>query len=108
MGRLLACFVFGLALVAAACAPRATPEDPDPADIVSGVGHIIYNDLEGGFYGLVADDGSRYNPINLEDAFKQDSLRVRFRAVKRPGTVTIQMWGETVEILDMLTVEVDG
>lgn len=82
-------------------------DDPDPEDIVSGVGTIIYVDLEGGFYGLVAEDGTKYNPLNLEDAFKQDSLRVRFRGVLRTDVMTTRMWGRNLEIQEMLRVNTD-
>ena len=34
-------------------------------DIVEGSGTITYINLEGGFYGIVADDGEHYVPINL-------------------------------------------
>ena len=84
------------------------PSDgPDPANIVSGVGHIIYVDLEGGFYGLEAEDGTQYNPLNLEEAFQEDGLRVRFRGVLRPDMMTTRMWGQNLEIEDMLAITVD-
>lgn len=82
-------------------------DGPDPANIVSGVGTIVYMDLEGGFYGLVAEDGTKYNPLNLADEFKQDSLRVRFRAETKTDVMTTRMWGTNVEILEMLQITVD-
>lgn len=58
---------------------------------------VTYVPLEGGFYGLVTDDGARYLPLNLDDAFRRDGLRVRAE-----GTVadvaTIQMWGTPVRL----------
>ncbi len=86
--------------------PPPPPESSDE-NLVSGVGTIIYQDLEGGFFGLVADDGSKYDPLNLDEAFKQDSLRVRFRARRRTGVMTIRMWGQPVEILDMTRIDQD-
>jgi hypothetical protein len=80
-------------------------DGPDPANIVSGVGTIVYMDLEGGFYGLVADDGTKYNPLNLEETFKQDSLRVRFRGEKKTDVMTTRMWGTNLQILEMLTLD---
>lgn len=80
------------------------PETPDAATAqghVSGVGTITFFDLEGGFYGLVGDDGARYDPMNLDEAFRQDSLRVRFRARLRTGVMTIRQWGKPVEILEI-------
>ena len=86
--------------------PTPPPESSDE-NLVSGVGTIIYQDLEGGFFGLVADDGAKYDPLNLDEAFKHDSLRVRFRALRRTGVMTIRMWGQPVEILDMTRIDRD-
>ena len=96
-------------LLAASCStkPPAEEEAPTPPvessekDLVSGVGTILYQDLEGGFYGLVADDGATYDPLNLDEAFKHDSLRVRFQARRRTDVMTTRMWGQPVEILNM-------
>lgn len=80
-------------------------DGPDPANIVSGVGTIVYMDLEGGFFGLVAEDGMKYNPLNLDEQFKQDSLRVRFRGEKKTDVVTTRMWGTNLQILEMLELD---
>ncbi len=94
-------------LLAASCSTKPPAEEEAPPvessekDLISGVGMILFQDLEGGFYGLVADDGATYDPLNLDDAFKHDSLRVRFQARRRTGVMTTRMWGQPVEILDM-------
>ncbi len=126
MVRLFLMLLCAVPLAAGGCAnrPAAGPTpaqvpDPfdggdqgaDPSQIVSGVGRIVYVDLEGGFYGLIAEDSTRYNPINLgADAFaayREDGLRVRFRAVRRTDLLTTRMWGLNIELLDLLPVEVE-
>ena len=41
-------------------------------------GTIQYNDFEGGFYGIVRDNGEAYDPINLPTEFEEDGLRVKY------------------------------
>ena len=41
-------------------------------------GTIQYNDFEGGFYGIVGDNGEAYDPINLPTEFEEDGLRVKY------------------------------
>ncbi|MGI9175697.1 MAG: hypothetical protein ACR2GR_10310 [Rhodothermales bacterium] len=77
-----------------------TSDAPAPQDIVSGVGTIRYVDLEGGFYGLVANDSTRYTPTNLDAEFQEDGLEVRFRG-ELQDVMTMQMWGKPLEILDI-------
>ena len=81
--------------------PPENPKDASARNLVSGVGTITFFDLEGGFYGLVADDGARYDPMNLDEAFQQDGLRVRFRARLQTGVMTIRQWGKPVEIVEI-------
>jgi hypothetical protein len=115
MPHTLGLLAFVSLLLAAGCSPKPAAETvtptPSPAstdkDLVSGVGTIAYQDLEGGFYGLVADDGTRYDPLNLDEAFQQDSLRVRFRVRPRPDVMTIRMWGQPVEVLDLARLDQD-
>jgi uncharacterized protein YidB (DUF937 family) len=60
------------------------------ADILSGTGTINYINLEGGFYGLVADDGQKYLPKDLAQDLKVNGLRV-----------SLYMWGTPVEVLSI-------
>ena len=68
---------------------------------ISGNGTVTYIDLEGGFYGIVTDDGKEYFPLNLEESLKVNGTRVAFDADVREDTVTIQQWGTSVEITDI-------
>ncbi len=82
-----------LAVFAAGCHSDATVEGTP----ISGVGTIRYVQLEGGFFGIVADGGERYLPENLDKDFQQDRLRVSFEGVltDRPN---FAMWGRTLHL----------
>ena len=74
-------------------------------DIVSGTGTVKFIDLEGGFYGILGDDGENYDPINLSQEFQEDGLRVRFEVKIREDVVSIHMWGTPVEIIKIEKLE---
>jgi hypothetical protein len=65
---------------------------------ITATGSITYIDLEGGFYGIVASDGTRYLPLNLPDAFRQDGLAVTFTGTPEPDVATIQQWGTPITL----------
>lgn len=69
--------------------------------VVRGAGTVVYMDLEGGFWGLFADDGSHYIPGNLPQSCKVDGLRVKFYG--REGIIlpNIRMWGTPFHILSI-------
>jgi len=68
-------------------------------NIVEGTGTMKYLDFEGGFYGIVADDGQHYDPINLPSEFEEDGLRVSFRGKIRDDLASIHMWEKLIELI---------
>lgn len=79
----------------------------DKSEIRNMIGTVVFQEIEGGFYGIMAEDGKKYNPINLDDSFKKDGLRVKFDANIKKGMVGIHMWGQYVEILTIEKLEED-
>jgi predicted small secreted protein len=65
---------------------------------VSGTGTVKFVDLEGGFYGIVGNNGQNYDPMNLDQTYQEDGLRVRFQAKIRQDMASIHMWGTIIEI----------
>lgn len=61
-------------------------------------GTVTYQDLEGGFYGIVGDDGKKYLPMNLDAPYRVDGMRVSFESEVTGDVATIQMWGTPVNI----------
>jgi len=58
-------------------------------------------ELEGGFFGLVGDDGQNYDPINLPDEYRIDNLRVYFKGLIRPDLASIHQWGIMLELTEI-------
>ena len=73
-----------------------SPGSPD----ITSTGTVQYIDLEGGFYGIIADDGTHYYPLNLPVEFARDGGRVTFTA-QQEDVATTAMWGIPVTILSM-------
>lgn len=84
----------------ASCASQ-TPVDAEQTDGLSQVtatGTIRHIELEGGFWGIVGEDGTNYDPTNLSDNFKEDGLKVNFTARRLKDVGSMHMWGQIVEI----------
>ena len=100
--------VLGILVGLAGCASEerppgshSSPSPPDTTvadDVIQGTGTIRYVDLEGGFYGIVAEDGTKYDPTPLPDSLQDDGLSVRFQ-LKEKDVLTTRMWGTPVEVL---------
>ena len=68
-----------------------------PTETITGTIHHI--NLEGGFWGIIGDDGTKYNPVNLPPEYQKEGLRVEITAEKIEKGVSIQMWGQMIRIL---------
>jgi hypothetical protein len=68
--------------------------------LIHGKGTVKYLGFEGGFYGIVGDNGKNYDPINMPQEFKVEGLRVHFTANLTEHN-TFHMWGYGVELLSI-------
>ena len=70
-------------------------------NLVTFTGTITYQQLEGGFWGIIGKEGEKYNPVNLPADFKKEGLRVRVIALPKKDMVSIRMWGTIIEIKEI-------
>jgi len=64
-------------------------------------GTVTYQNLEGGFYGIIGDDGQKYEPLNLDAKYQKDGLRVAFDAIVAKDAVSTRMWGTPVNLAEV-------
>ena len=61
-------------------------------------GTVVHQDIEGGFWGILADDGSKYHPVGgLPHAYREDGCRI-MADIEPVEAVTFAMWGRNVRI----------
>lgn len=62
---------------------------------------VTYQDLEGGFWGLVASSGERFMPVEpLPADLREDGLEVE-ATIEPAHVLGTTMWGTHVTILDI-------
>lgn len=65
---------------------------------ISTTGTVRFQEMEGGFWGIVADDGRKFDPMGLDAKFQKEGLRVRFKATPDPDRMSTHMWGTIVNL----------
>ena len=68
---------------------------------IQGTGTVIFLEIEGGFYGIRADSGEHYRPVDLPETFESNGMRIRFCAEPVQGLVGIHMWGVPVTLREI-------
>ena len=61
-------------------------------------GEVRFFDFEGGFYGLIAENGDKLLPMNLHKDFRQHGAIIEFQGHLIKDMMTIQQWGQVFEI----------
>lgn len=64
-------------------------------------GTVRYMNLEGGFWGIEADNGQQILPTNLAAEYKKDGLRISFKASPETDMMSIQQWGTLSNVSDV-------
>lgn len=93
MGR----FVAAIAIMTALACGVANVETVD----IEATGVIRFVDVEGGCWVIISSDSTRYEPVNLDESWRVDSLFVFFRANRRADLATFCQVGELIEIVSI-------
>ena len=62
------------------------------------LGTVKYMDMEGGFYGIVTDDGRRLLTMGLPTEYRQHGAKVKVQGKLLKDVMTIQQWGTPFKI----------
>lgn len=87
--------IAALLIVVGLLAPACIQESEDT---FATTGTVVLLNFEGGFYGIVGDNGKHYHPINLPIEFQRVGLRIRFEVKEYSYGSTSRQWGKYVEI----------
>jgi hypothetical protein len=64
-------------------------------------GIVVYNQFEGGFYGIVTEQGERYLPNRFPEAYKRVGTLIHFRGKVLANSSSIYQWGKPFDIVDI-------
>ncbi|MET1255782.1 hypothetical protein [Aliikangiella maris] len=68
-------------------------ETSDMQPVLNLQGTVKYFSHEGGFFGIITQDGEKLLPINLAEEFKQDNAHIQFNGEKATDVMTVYQWG---------------
>ena len=85
---------------------EVTDQQTIMSDTIQGEGTIVWNDFEGGFFGIQANNGEKYYPLGfLEEEFQVAGLAVKFVLRPERNVATIVMWGTPASVVSIAKLE---
>lgn len=61
-------------------------------------GKVVHQNLGTGFWGIIADNGKQYEPVNLPKKFQKENQPITLKA-KESDSFSLFMWGTPIEII---------
>lgn len=65
-------------------------------------GKVVFEDMSGGFWGIIGENGKQYLPVNMPEQLKVKGAQVEL-SVEDSDQGSIFMWGSPVKILSFHT-----
>ncbi|MCH7574993.1 MAG: hypothetical protein IIA59_07685 [Candidatus Marinimicrobia bacterium] len=93
--------ISAVVLVVSGCSSAGNGETQIIDDKGSTLAVVSYIDLEGGFYGIITDDGEHHEPVNLHVDYQVDGLRISYKYTTLQDVASFRMWGTPIEILEI-------
>ncbi|GAB2695751.1 hypothetical protein Q4574_19875 [Aliiglaciecola sp. 3_MG-2023] len=84
--------------------PSETSQE-EPA-MLTITGTIVHKGMEGGFFGLDANDGKKYMPRGINKALLKNGMVVQVKGYVLTDVLTFQQYGEVLKVVE--AVEIDS
>lgn len=65
-------------------------------------GTVKFQNLEGGFWGIVDENGVNYRPVNMPEQLKLEGANIQVLAIK-DDQMSFIMWGDPIKIISFST-----
>ncbi|GAA6185132.1 MULTISPECIES: hypothetical protein [Alteromonadaceae] len=81
---------------------EATQEETEMLTIT---GTIVYKGMEGGFFGLDANDGKKYMPRGMNKELLQNGMVVEVKGYVLTDVLTFQQYGEVLKVVEAIEID---
>lgn len=71
---------------------------PKKNEMIKLTGTIVYQDMEGGFFGFIDENGQKYTPIGIPKTHLRDGLVVALTGERLPNMITLTQFGESIKV----------
>jgi hypothetical protein len=77
---------------------RVSTQSSVQASTVTVSGTVVFRDKDGGFFGILTDNGGQYEPSNLGPQYETDGLHVTITGKLATSRLGAHSWGNPIEI----------
>lgn len=68
-------------------------------------GRVVFNDFEGGFYGIITENGEKLLPMNMDKSLMRENNKVALKGKYEKDLMTTRQWGKPFIIIEIKLLE---
>ena len=68
------------------------------SDEVTLKGQVLFQEMEGGFFGFIAENGNKYTPMGMNKEYLRHGLVIELTGTPLPNMMTITQFGEVIKV----------
>ena len=68
-------------------------------------GQVLFQEMEGGFFGFIAEDGKKYTPIGMNKAHLRHGLVIELTGKLLPDMITTTQFGEVIQVQNVVVLD---
>ena len=78
---------------------------PQKATIIKLKGQILFQEMEGGFFGFIDENGKKYTPVGIQKDHLRHGLVIELTGELMPNMITITQFGEVVKVHSVVVLD---
>jgi len=77
----------------------------DTTELLVLKGQILFQEMEGGFFGFINEDGTKYTPVGMDKANLRHGLVIQLTGRLLPEMITITQFGQVIKVESVVIID---
>nr|WP_297349837.1 hypothetical protein [uncultured Glaciecola sp.] len=77
----------------------------DTSELLVLEGQILYQQMEGGFFGFIDESGNKYTPIGMDKANLRHGLVLQLTGMLLPNMITTTQFGQVIKVESVMILD---
>jgi hypothetical protein len=80
-------------------------DEKQSSELIKIKGQILFQEMEGGFFGFVADNGKKYTPTGLAKEHLRHGLIIEMTGQPLPDIITFTQFGDVIKVESVIVLD---
>ncbi len=84
---------------------KMVEDEQQSSKLVTLKGQVLFQEMEGGFFSFIADDGKKYTPMGMPKEHLRHGLFIQLTGQPLPDMITTTQFGEVIRVEKVLILD---